>query len=102
MACPLCGVDFDDAMVLRLHLVHQHGLRDDVFPDPTRALATATGSGGCGGSPIPQLTLTALLFVYLVVVDGLVPSPWTIPGLWVGFGLYGAAMYKAMWDRRAT
>ncbi len=102
VACPLCGVEFDDAMVLRLHLVHQHGLRGDAFPDPRSPRPRGDRFRWLRWVPIPQVTLTALLFVYLVVIDSLVPPPWTIPGLWLGFGLYGAAMYKAMWDRRAT
>ncbi len=68
--------------------------------DRARRGRAATASDGCAGSRWPQLTLSALLFVYLVLVDGLVPAPWTIPGLWLGFGLYAGAMYKAMSQRR--
>ncbi len=102
VGCPMCGVDFDDPMVLRLHLVHQHGLRDDIFPDTRPPRSRRDPFRWLRWVPLPQLTLSALLFVYLVLVDGLVPSPWTIPGLWLGFGLYAGAMYKALWQRRAT
>ncbi len=102
VGCPLCGVAFDDAMVLRLHLVHQHGLRDGTFPDARTPRSRRDPFRWLRWVPMPQLTLTAVLFVYLVVVAGLIPSPWTIPALWIGFGLYAGAMFKALWNRRAT
>jgi len=100
--CPLCGVAFDDAAVLRLHLGHVHQLRDGVFPDPRPRRRRGDPFGWLRYVPVPQLTLTALLFVYLVLANGLVPSPWTVASLWLGFGLYALAMTKALWSRRAS
>ena len=102
VACPMCGVDFDDSRVLRLHLGHVHHLRDGVFPEPGPRHRRGDPFGWLRWIPVPQLTLTALLFVYLVLADGLVPQPWTIAALWSGFGLYALAMTKALWARRAT
>ena len=102
VACPLCGSDFDDAAVLRLHLGHVHHLRDGTFPGVRPQRRHDDWFRWLRWIPVPQLTLTALLFVYLVVVDGLVPSPWTIGALWLGFGLYALAMTKALWTRRAS
>jgi len=100
--CPLCGTAFDDAAVLRTHLGAVHQLRDGDFGDSRRPRRHPDWFYWLRWIPVPQLTLTALLFVYLAVVDGLVPAPWTVPSLWLGFALYVLAMAKALSKRRTA
>jgi hypothetical protein len=96
--CPLCHEAFGDATHFRVHLVQHHHLRHDTFmpsPRPHRdRLHWLTWV------PMPPLTMTALLVVYLVLVVGLLPWPWTVPAIWSGIIVTGAALVKAMSGRR--
>jgi hypothetical protein len=95
--CPLCGQVFDDPVLYRSHLQHDHRLADGAFPVAPQPRADRLR--WLTWVPAPTLIFFALLVVYWMVVVALVDWPWTIAGIWIGVVLFGLTLNKAVRDR---
>lgn len=92
--CPLCGLWFQDPVLYRSHLDHDHDLGDVDQPkesaprrDPMRWLDLL---------PVPTLSLAVMLCAYWALVVAVLPKPLAIAGIWLGVVAFTLGLRRAL------